>query len=70
MRAAAEAEGLQILGPAPAPIARVKGLYRWHLLAKGASSAALSRFLAIALREFAGLSGIGTVLDRDPVNMM
>ena len=27
-------EGVEILGPAPAPLSKLKGRYRWHVLVK------------------------------------
>jgi primosomal protein N' (replication factor Y) (superfamily II helicase) len=34
-RASASTRGLEVLGPAPAPLARVRGRFRWHLLVLG-----------------------------------
>jgi len=58
---------VEILGPAPAPIERLKGLWRWHALIKAPDSALLHRALAAVDRRK------GTVqlsIDVDPVAMM
>ncbi len=38
-------EGVRVLGPCTAPIARIKGTYRFHLILKAASRKALSAAL-------------------------
>jgi len=38
-RQGAAERGLEVLGPAPAPVARVRGRFRWHLLVLGAPDA-------------------------------
>ncbi len=61
---------LEILGPAPAPIARLRGRYRWQILLKGRSRPAL---LAMA-RRAAALVPRGRAfrihVDVDPYNML
>ena len=61
---------LEILGPAPAPIARLRNRYRWQLLLKGKSRPAL---LALARRAVA-LAPRGRAtrihVDVDPYNML
>ncbi len=63
--------GVEILGPAPMPHARLRGRYRRHLTLKGSSSAAVHAMAAAAL-EFpapAGLSGTRIQVDVDPLGM-
>lgn len=44
-------EGVEVLGPAPAPVARIKGWWRFHILVKGAEETAVSQRLeAVAAR--------------------
>ena len=61
---------LEILGPAPAPIARLRNRYRWQILLKGKSRPAL---LALARRAVA-LAPRGRAtrihVDVDPYNML
>jgi len=63
--------GLELLGPAPAPLARLRGRHRFQLLAK-ASDPALVYRAAERLRSAArGLpDGIQMLVDPRPVNML
>ena len=42
-------EGVRVLGPCTAPIARIKGIYRFHLILKAASRSSLNSALRAAL---------------------
>jgi primosomal protein N' (replication factor Y) len=69
---AAELSGIRVLGPAPAPIARIKRVYRFHLLLKSERREALSRALRAA-RDHAVQSGIprgALVFDMDAISLM
>ena len=63
-----------VLGPAEAPIARLHGRYRWHLLVKSASSKALHQCLSAGLAEarrhksFPRLTRVS--VDIDPVSFL
>ncbi len=64
-----------VLGPAPAPLARLKGRFRWQLLLKSSGSGVtpLHRLCHRLLSEFGRLPGASTVklsLDVDPENML
>jgi primosomal protein N' (replication factor Y) len=64
-------EALEVLGPAPAPLARLRDRYRFHLLLRSASEAALLRGARAVLRASAKLpSTLRTTLDVDPMNML
>jgi primosomal protein N' (replication factor Y) (superfamily II helicase) len=68
----AELPGIRVLGPASAPIAKIKRTYRFHLLVKAERRDALSRALHAA-REFADQAGIprsGLVFDMDAISLM
>jgi len=68
LRAAVGGTTTQILGPAEAPIGRVKDRYRWHALVKAADSASLHA--ALASVERAGPRGTTLILDVDPVSLL
>lgn len=69
MKAAAP-PGTQVLGPSPAPIARVKEAYRWHLLVKGPQGARIPDLLWDALRRVSPIEGVSVAPDVDPSDMM
>ncbi len=64
---------VQILGPAPAPLSRLKGKYRWHLLLKSPQRNLLRRVarkLVSDLPRRVPFSGVQLSLDVDPQNLM
>ncbi len=69
---AGNAEGIAILGPAPAPLAKIRGRLRWQLLIKAAGSTALARFLAQSRAAIAAAAprNVRTGIDVDPRNML
>jgi primosomal protein N' (replication factor Y) len=63
-------EQIEVLGPAPAPIAKLRGRYRWQLLLKGKQSAALLE-LAGRARALWPRSRAGRLhVDVDPYSML
>lgn len=70
-RALVEARSLplSVLGPAPAPIAKVKNRWRWHVLLKGAGSE-VGRVVRFAADRFAGGKQTRVTIDRDPVSLL
>ncbi len=67
----AAGEDVEILGPAPCPIARIERWYRFHLLMKAPTAAALHRVLAAsgkALKD--GGRTLRISLDVDPTDML
>jgi primosomal protein N' (replication factor Y) len=58
--------GIEILGPSTAPFAKMRGKFRWQMLAKGKNSQLLHRFAKeLASRMEAPLKGKGVHLDID-----
>jgi primosomal protein N' (replication factor Y) len=72
-RAAAGAADLRILGPAPAPIERLRGRYRFQVMVKagalGAMRAALGT-MRTALAPEAERAAVRLAIDVDPLNML
>ena len=61
---------LQLVGPAPCPIERIKDRWRMHLILKGPSSA-IGRWVRMAAPRLAVPDrGIRISVDRDPVSLM
>jgi len=65
-------EGVRMLGPCTAPIARIKEVYRFHILLKAASRKALNAALraALAHAEEAGIPRRALVVDVDALRLM
>ena len=63
---------VRVLGPATAPIARIKRTYRFHLVMKGETRAALQKALRALLThaEEAQIPRGHLIIDVDPVNLM
>jgi primosomal protein N' (replication factor Y) (superfamily II helicase) len=64
---------IQVVGPAPSPIERVKTRWRWHLLLKSTNPALLTRacrFLVERLDVPKDRSQLRVALDRDPVSLL
>ena len=68
VRANAErlAGALTVLGPAPCPIGRLKGRWRWHVLVKASEPRALGR----VVRAWGARARSVVVVDRDPVSLL
>jgi len=63
-------KGIEILGPSTAPFAKIRGRYRWQMLAKGKSSQLLHRFaraLAAQLENEIKAKGVNLDIDVDPI---
>jgi primosomal protein N' (replication factor Y) len=65
-------EGVRVLGPCTAPIARIKGIYRFHLILKAGSRRALNAALrgALAHADKAGIPRRNLVVDVDAQRLL
>lgn len=61
-----ESEGVRLLGPAPAPIAKIRDRYRWRLLVKGQGT--LQGIVKSWVEGTAVPSGVRVTVDVDPVS--
>jgi len=59
---------LTVLGPAPCPISRLKGRWRWHVLIKATEPRAIGHVVRTWGRERPGQGTV--VVDRDPVTLL
>src|SRR5213593_4057690 len=57
---------LTVLGPAPCPLMRLKGKWRWHVLAKSAEPRVLGR----VVRAWRAKVHRAVTVDRDPVSLL
>jgi len=60
---------VQVLGPAPCPIEKVKDRFRWHLVLRGPDQA-LGRIVRYAASRLEGGEKVRLTIDRDPVSML
>ncbi len=67
---AVRARQVELLGPAAAPIARLRGRYRYRFMLKGADRAALRAVARALLPALGEVAPARASLDVDPVNML
>ena len=63
-------EGCLVLGPAPAPISRIKGRHRRHVMLKCPDSAAVKSILDGLQQILDGPRGARVIVDVDPMSML
>jgi primosomal protein N' (replication factor Y) len=66
----AGAAGLRVLGPAPAPIARLRERFRYHLQVHGPDGPALRALVGRATAGLKTPDGLAWIVDVDPVEML
>jgi primosomal protein N' (replication factor Y) len=69
-RVAPEAEGVGVLGPAPAPLSLIRGRYRFRLLVSGGESPPLQPYLAHWLGAVKVPSNVRLQVDVDPYGFL
>jgi primosomal protein N' (replication factor Y) len=62
--------GAVVLGPAPCPIERIRGRWRWHLLLKAPDADRLTRLVGYVAARAPARSGTRLVVDRDPASLL
>ena len=67
---APRAEGITVLGPAPAPISMVRGRTRWRLLIKAKRDVNIQGFLREWLRDVKPKGSLALDVDVDPYNFL
>jgi primosomal protein N' (replication factor Y) len=60
---------IQVLGPAPCPLVRIKERWRWHVLLKGRPEV-LGRVVRYAGRRLRREGDTRIIIDRDPVSLL
>jgi primosomal protein N' (replication factor Y) (superfamily II helicase) len=65
-------EGITLVGPAPAPVERIKNRWRWHLLVKAEHPAGLTRVGRYFMERFEvpATAELRVAFDRDPVALL
>ena len=71
------AKNVFLLGPALAPLARLKGKYRWQILLKSRSRGAIRKLAISALKDVGYFDAVGSthknvriIIDVDPLSML
>jgi primosomal protein N' (replication factor Y) len=67
---AERADGSQLLGPSPAPVARIKRAHRYHLMLKCPSAASIHGILDRVKAILDGPKGCRVIVDVDPITMI
>jgi primosomal protein N' (replication factor Y) len=62
--------GVRVLGPAEAPVFRLKGYYRFHFQMQSPSAALLHQVLRNVLATVRPPQGVEFTMDVDPLNML
>ena len=62
--------GIAVLGPAPAPIARAKGYYRWQIILRGKGVLKMNALLKAVSAGLKPPKGIQILVDADPMAML
>jgi primosomal protein N' (replication factor Y) len=68
--AAAVSDGSDVLGPSPAPLARIRGRYRWQVLIKEDEGGAARLRLAELLRTLTLPRDVRVLVDVDPIELL
>jgi primosomal protein N' (replication factor Y) len=64
------AEHVSVLGPAPAPIALVRGRHRWRFLVKAGRDVNIQDFLRVWLKDVKPKGSLSLQVDVDPYNFL
>jgi primosomal protein N' (replication factor Y) len=64
------ADGVTVLGPAPAPISIVRGRHRWRFLVKAVREMNVQAFLRLWLRDVKPKGSLALQVDVDPYNFL
>lgn len=62
--------GWTLLGPSPAPLSRLKGVWRWHVLLKAPEGACVSAVIGEALGGLRPVDGVTVATDVDPLDLL
>lgn len=61
---------MDILGPSPAPIEKIRNLWRWHLIIKGKNSRNLRSKASEIVRMLNEIDNVKTYVDVDPISLL
>ncbi len=61
---------IEILGPAPAPMEKIRNLWRWHIILKGKNSRTLRHYAAVITDKMKHIKELKIDVDIDPINLL
>jgi len=70
IRNSTEPNDIEVLGPAPLPIYRLRGHFRWHVMLRGKDFSLLTESLKSALEQYRKKTGVYLAVDVDPVSIL
>ncbi|HEY2415827.1 MAG TPA: primosomal protein N' [Pirellulaceae bacterium] len=72
LQAAIEAAAIEhrLLGPAPCPMAKLRGLFRFHILLSSTNGAGLRAAVRAVMETLEPIEGVQWVVDVDPVDLL
>jgi len=70
LRSAAADADVEVLGPAPAPLSRIRGRYRHHVMLKERTPGDLHRVLRACRGDLRSQGGVQVIVDVDPVSLL
>lgn len=62
--------GVQVLGPTPCPIRKLRGFYRWHLILKTDSYKKINQILKKFVEDTSKIRGMKVTIDIDPEDLL
>ncbi|MQA91024.1 MAG: primosomal protein N' [Gemmatimonas sp.] len=68
-----DVSGIELVGPAPCPIERIRDRWRWHLLIRSENARLLgriTRYFGERFRAKSGKEDLRVTIDRDPVSLL
>jgi len=63
-------KNIEVLGPAPAPIEKIRNLWRWHLILKGRNAKELRRTAKEIVNKLDLIRDVKVDIDVDPINLL
>ncbi len=61
---------MEVLGPAPAPVEKIRNLWRWHVILKGKKTKFLRKSVLEILETIRETSNVRVDVDVDPINLL
>jgi len=70
LNAEGQGDGIDVIGPAPLPLYRLRGHFRWHVMIRGTSIESLGASVRKALKNWKRKKGVFLAIDVDPISIL